>query len=389
MGNLRRELAMILRARAFVASTAFLPLLVGLGSCSPGQDGEPPGYAPPDPGTVPDFEVDPAWPRPLPNQWILGQVAGVAVDPQDHVWIIHRPGSLTPQEIGAALDPPTAECCVPAPPVIEFDANGDVVQAWGGSDSQGPWPETEHGIYVDGDDHVWIGSSGAGDQVVLKFSRSGERLLQIGMFGQTGGSNDTTLLGRPTDFAVDPGAREVYVTDGYGNRRVIVFDSETGDYKRHWGAYGEPPEDGDLGAYDPAAPPARSFRSPVHAVALSRDGGVYVADRVNDRIQVFRKDGTFLEEAFIRPATLSMGSAWDMALSPDPDQAWLYLADGTNNKIWILSREGLEVVGELGRSGRYAGEFHWVHSLAVDSRGNLYTAEVDTGQRVQRFRPVQ
>jgi hypothetical protein len=338
---------------------------------------------------VPNFEVDPTWPKPLPNQWVLGQVAGVAVDAQDHVWIIHRPGSLTPQEIGAALDPPTAECCVPAPPVIEFDADGGVVQAWGGSDPQGPWPETEHGIYVDADDHVWIGSSGMDDQVVLKFTRSGERLLQIGEFGRTGGSNDMTLLGRPTDFALDPGAREVYVTDGYGNRRVIVFDSETGDYKRHWGAYGETPDDADLGAYDPAAPPARSFRSPVHAVGISRDGRVYVADRVNDRIQVFGKDGTFLEESFIRPATLSMGSAWDIALSPDPDQAWLYLADGTNNKIWILRREGLEVVAELGRSGRYAGEFHWVHSLAVDSRGNLYTAEVDTGQRVQRFRPVR
>jgi hypothetical protein len=389
MGNLRREPVMIVRARAFPTSAALLPLLVGLGSCSPGQDAEPPGYAPPDPGTVPNFEVDPTWPKPLPNQWVLGQVAGVAVDAQDHVWIIHRPGSLTPQEIGAALDPPTAECCVPAPPVIEFDADGGVVQAWGGSDPQGPWPETEHGIYVDADDHVWIGSSGMDDQVVLKFTRSGERLLQIGEFGRTGGSNDMTLLGRPTDFALDPGAREVYVTDGYGNRRVIVFDSETGDYKRHWGAYGETPDDADLGAYDPAAPPARSFRSPVHAVGISRDGRVYVADRVNDRIQVFGKDGTFLEESFIRPATLSMGSAWDIALSPDPDQAWLYLADGTNNKIWILRREGLEVVAELGRSGRYAGEFHWVHSLAVDSRGNLYTAEVDTGQRVQRFRPVR
>ena len=380
---------MSVRQRVLVTAAIVFPLLVGLWSCTPGEEGRQPGEAPTASGTIPAFEVDPFWPKPLPNRWILGQVAGVAVDARDHVWILHRPGTLTPQETGAALDPPTAECCVPAPPVIEFDADGNVVQAWGGSGSHAPWPESEHGIYVDSQDHVWIGSSGAGDQVVLKFTRSGERLLQIGEFGKTGGSDDTALLGRPTDFAVDPEAEEVFIADGYGNRRIIVFDSETGEYKRHWGAYGDPPDDADLGAYDPAAPPARSFRSPVHAVVLAADERVYVADRVNDRIQVFGKDGSFLQEAFFRPATLSMGSAWDVAFSPDPDQAWLFLADGTNNKIWILRRETLEVVGEFGRNGRYAGEFHWVHSLAADSQGNLYTAEVDTGQRAQKFRLVR
>jgi len=380
---------MSVRQRVLATATVVVPLLAGPASCTPDQEAREPGEAQAGTGAVPTFHVDPSWPRPLPNRWILGQVAGVAVDARDHVWIVHRPGSLTPQETGAALDPPTAECCVPAPPVLEFDTEGNVVQAWGGSGTHAPWPGSEHGIYVDPQDHVWIGSSGAEDQVVLEFTRSGERLLQIGEFGRTGGSDDTALLGRPTDFAVDPAAGEVYVADGYGNRRVVVFDFETGAYKRHWGAYGEPPDDGDLGAYDPAAPPARSFRSPVHAVVLAADERVYVADRVDDRIQVFRKDGTFLQEAFVRPATLSMGSAWDVALSPDPDQAWLYLADGTNNKIWILRRETLEVVGEFGRSGRYAGEFHWVHSLATDSQGNLYTAEVDTGQRVQKFRLVR
>jgi DNA-binding beta-propeller fold protein YncE len=357
-------------------------------SCTPAGNGRPDESPLTDPGAVPAFDVDPTWPKPLPNRWILGQVAGVAVDSRDHVWIVHRPGSLTPQEIGAALDPPTAECCVPAPPVIEFDPEGNVVQAWGGSGTHAPWPESEHGIFVDAEDHVWVGSSGAGDQVVLKFTRSGERLLQIGRFGETGGSGDTVLLGRPTDIAVDPAAGEVYLTDGYGNRRVIVFDAETGAYKRHWGAYGAPPDDGELPPYDPGASPSPSFRSPVHAVVLSSDGGVYVADRVNNRIQQFGKDGSFVREAFFRPETLSMGSAWDLAFSPDPDQRWLYLADGTNNKIWILSRETLEVAGSFGRNGRYAGELHWVHNVAVDSRGNLYTGEVDTGQRVQKFRPA-
>lgn len=380
---------MIAPARIFTSVALVLLSPFAFSACTPDQGAPQSGEAALGSGSVPAFEVDPFWPKPLPSRWILGQVAGVAVDAQDHVWIVHRPGSLTPQEIGATLDPPTAECCIPAPSVIEFDPEGNVVQAWGGPDSQAQWPETEHGIYVDSGGNVWIGSSGQGDQVILKFTRSGERLLQIGEFGRTGGSNDTVLLGRPTDFAVDPAAREVYVTDGYGNRRVIVFDSETGAYKRHWGAYGEPPDDTDLGAYDPNAPPAPSFRSPVHAVGLSADGSVYVADRVNDRIQVFGKDGTFLREAFVRPTTLSMGSAWDIAFSPDSDQSWLYLADGTNNKVWILSRETLEVAGEFGRNGRYAGEFHWVHSLAIDSRGNLYTGEVDTGQRIQKFRPTR
>ena len=371
-------------------SLSLLPLLVAVsvGSCAPAEETPRPADASSDTAALLSFQVDVSWPKPLPNRWILGQVAGVAVDAHDHVWIVHRPGRLTPQETGAALDPPTAECCFPAPPVIEFDPEGNLLQAWGGPDTHAPWPEAEHGIYVDAEDHVWIGSSGEGDQVVLKLTREGELLLRLGRRGRTGGSADTTLLGRPADMAVDLAAREVYLADGYGNRRVIVFDSETGAYKRHWGAYGRPPDDSELGAYDPAALPSSSFRSPVHAVTLSIDGRAYVADRVNYRIQVFEKDGTFVEEGLIRPATLSMGSAWDVAFSADPAQRYLFVADGTNNKVWILERDDWEVVGEFGRNGRYAGEFHWVHSVAVDSRGNIYTGEVDTGQRVQKFRPV-
>jgi len=336
---------------------------------------------------VPSFAVDPFWPQPLPHNWILGQVAGVAVDSRDHVWIVHRPGSLTPNEVGAAQEPPIAECCMAAPAVIEFDPAGEVLHAWGGPGLDDPWPDSEHGIFVDHQDNVWIASSSSSGNVVLKFSRDGERLLQIGEFGRTGGSGDTGLLGRPTDIAVDPTANEVYIADGYGNRRIIVFDAATGEYKRHWGAYGNVPEDAELAPYDPAAPPASSFSNPVHAVRLSHEGKVYVADRVNNRIQVFRKDGGFLMEAFVARSTLSMGSAWDIDLSPDPAQSYVYLADGTNNKVWILRRDDLAIVGQFGRNGRYAGQFHWVHSIAVDSKGNLYTGEVDTGQRVQKFAP--
>jgi sugar lactone lactonase YvrE len=336
--------------------------------------------------SVPVFEVDPSWPKLLPHGWITGQVAGVAVDSRDHVWIVHRPGSITTEEAGAAQDPPISECCIPAPPVIEFDVDGALLQAWGGSETHEPWPAGEHGIYVDHNDHVWIASSGSDDQVVLKFTRDGERLLQIGEFGKTGGNGDTRLLGRPTDIAVDAAANEVYITDGYGNRRVIVFDAESGEYKRHWGAYGEPPEDTELGPYDPAAAPVRSFRSPVHAVRLSNDGRVYIADRVNNRIQIFRKDGGFSAEALIRQSTLSMGSTWDVDFSPDSAQTYMYVADGTNNKVWILSRNDMQIVGHFGRNGRYAGQFHWVHSIAVDSEGSVYAGEVDTGKRVQKFR---
>ncbi|MFW6078085.1 MAG: hypothetical protein ACODAE_00580 [Gemmatimonadota bacterium] len=337
---------------------------------------------------APAFEVDPHWPDPLPDDWILGQVSGVDVDSRGHIWIVHRPNTLTEREAGAAQDPPISQCCVPAPPVIAFDAEGDVVTAWGGPNEEYHWPDSEHGLYIDHEDNVWIGSNGPRDHVVLKFDREGELLLQIGEAGRTGGSNDRELLGQPADIAVDPEANEVYIADGYGNRRVVVFDAATGEYRRHWGAYGERPDDSvELGAYaySPDAEPAGQFRSPVHAVALSGDGFVYVADRVNNRIQVFTKDGDFVEEAFVAPRTLAMGSVWDIELSPDPEQRWVYVPDGTNTRVWILRRADLEVVGSFGRGGRYAGQFNWVHNLAVDADGNVYTTEVNTGKRVQKF----
>jgi DNA-binding beta-propeller fold protein YncE len=334
---------------------------------------------------VPQFEVDPWWPKPLPNNWILGQVSGIAVDARDHVWILHRPRTLTAREAGAVQTPPISQCCVPAPPVIELDPQGNVARSWGGPGRGHHWPESEHTIHVDQKGNVWIGSNGRNDQVVLKFSPEGNLLLQIGQPGKTGGSNDTTLLGQPAGIHVDAAANEVYLADGYGNRRVIVFDAETGRYKRHWGAYGRRPDDGDLGPYDPKVPRAQQFRSPVHAVRIARDGFVYVADRVNDRIQVFRKDGGFVKEATLAPETLAMGSVWDIALSHDPAQTYLYVPDGTNQKVWILRRSDLSVAGEFGRGGRNAGQFGWVHNLAVDSRGNVYTSEVDIYKRVQKF----
>ncbi len=333
------------------------------------------------------YVVDAAWPKPLPDRWQVGAVAGVAVDRRDHVWIIQRPATLTDDERAAAFDPPRAVCCVPAPSVIEFDGDGNVLRSWGMAGSGYDFPKREHGIYVDPEGNVWIAGNHDLDHQVLKFTGDGKFLLQIGKAGQTGGSNDTRLLGKPAHMELDVAANELYVADGYGNRRVIVFDATTGAYKRHWGAYGNRPDDAPT-TYDPAAPPSRQFGSPVHCVRLARDGLVYVCDRENDRIQVFRKSGEFVREFFVARQTRQIGSVWDMVLSADPEQTYMYVADGGNNVVHVLRRaDGVEV-SAFGRNGRMAGQFHWVHNIAIDSKGNLYTAEVDTGKRLQRFVPA-
>ena len=338
-----------------------------------------------DASTTPQFIVDAFWPKPLPNNWIIGQVAGVDVDEDDHVWIVHRPRSLSEREIGASLDPPVSKCCFAAPPVLRFDQSGNLVSAWGGPGDGYDWPRSEHGIHA-ADGFVWLAGNGEGDHQLLKFTTSGEFVMQIGRPGRGTGSNDTDDLGQPADVFVDESAREVYVADGYGNRRVIVFDTETGVYKRHWGAYGERPHDEPLSAYSPSSPPSRQFGSPVHCVEVADDGLVYVCDRVNNRYQVFRKDGTFVGEAFFERETLLSGSVSNLALSTDPMQAFVFMVDGTNNELRIVERESARTVARLGRPGRMAGQFHVVHDIAIDRAGNLYTTEVNTGQRVQKFR---
>ena len=336
---------------------------------------------------LPQFIVDPFWPKPLPNNWLIGQVAGVHVDADDHVWIVHRPNSLAERDIAATFDPPRSKCCYPAPPVLEFDSSGNVLRAWGGPGEGYDWPRSEHGIHL-ADGFVWLAGNGQGDHHILKFTMDGAFVLQIGAPDQSQGSNDTANLGRPADLFVDVEAREVYVADGYGNRRIAVFDTETGAYKRHWGAYGNTPHDDPLPPYDPAAAPSQQFGNPVHCVQMSRDGLVHVCDRVNDRVQVFRKDGTFVAEAFFEPETLMNGSVYDLVFSPDPAQRWMFMVDGMNSELRIIDRASSITRGRVGRAGRYAGQFYAVHDIAVDSAGNLYTTEVQTGQRVQKFRRV-
>ena len=335
---------------------------------------------------APIFEVDPFWPQPLPNHWVLGSVVGVGVDSRDHVFVIHRQAPLNERtEIGAATDPPTGECCLPAPYVLEFDPEGNLVNSWGGPGEGYDWPSSNHGITVDPMDNIWIGGNGAGDSQILKFSRDGEFLMQIGEAGQPTNSNSREHFGRVAKISFDASANEAYLADGYANKRVAVLDIATGEFKRYWGAYGNEPSDENMGRYDPEAPPAQQFRNPVHCADPSNDGLVYVCDRANDRIQVFRTDGTFVTEKVVAPLTLGDGSVWDIAFSRDPEQKYMYVADGKNMKVYVMDRESLEILTTFGDGGRQPGLFFAVHSIATDSQGNIYTTETYEGKRVQKF----
>jgi DNA-binding beta-propeller fold protein YncE len=368
---------------------------------------------------APRFEVDPLWPKPLPNHWIMGQTIGVSVDDKDHIWIIHRAGSLEAGETHATTTPQTAQCCAPAPPVLEFDEEGNLLHHWGGPGNGYNWPDSNHGITVDYKGNVWIGGNGRGpqsgrgaingtdeepdaaggrgkgkaapafesfsDNMILKFTQDGKFLMQIGKPSSSKGSNDVENLRLPAKTFIDPKTNEVYVADGYGNHRVIVFDADTGKYKRHWGAYGHKPDDTNLGPYNPDAPPPQQFRNPVHCAELTHDNLLYVCDRVNDRIQVFHPDGTFIKEMFYNKETRGSGSVWDIAFSKDPQQKYIYLADGENDRVHIIDRDSLELLTTFGEGGRQPGEFYGVHSIATDSKGNIFTTETYRGQRVQKF----
>ena len=374
------------QSRRILALAVVLVLPAFLVACGSGSDAADAGDAPAAAATggVPTFQVDPSWPREMPNKWIMGAVTAVFVDSQDHVWVTHLVETLTPEETSVVQDPPIGTCCVPAPTVIEFDAQGDVVQAWGDPDDDiSVFPRNPHGIFVDHNDFVWIGTYR--HHRAMKFTRDGQLVMTIGEYDENGGSSDTTLLGGPAGIWVNPETNEVFIADGYRNRRVVVFNGETGEYLRHWGAYGEMPDDEyDYGDRDPDGPPPRQF-SNVHGLTGSADGMIYAADRRGNRIQSFRQNGEFVAERIIAPLTRSSGSAFVIALSPDADQQWLYLADGTNHKVWVLRRENLEVVGEFGRGGRQVGQFLRPHGMGIDSQGNLYVGEASTGRRVQKF----
>ena len=332
---------------------------------------------------VPKFQVDPFWPK-MEGNWIFGSIGGLAIDPtNDHVWVLQRPRTLQNDENYAAQTPPLADCCVPAPSVMEFDPAGTFIRGWGGPGEGYEWPANEHGLSIDHNGNMWIGSNGQKDTHILKFTQDGKFLLQLGRMGQSLGSNDTSNFNRPTKATVYAKTNEVFVSDGYTNRRVIVFDADTGRYKRHWGAYGNKPDDAAPRTRVFEGAPPQQFNLP-HDVVISNDDLVYVADRSNNRIQVFRPDGTYLREVFIaREVRTPTGTAVTMAFSPDRQQRFLYVSSG-DQRIRILDRQTLRVIGTIGRLGHYAGQFHHITDLAVDSRGNLYASE-NEGRRVQKF----
>ena len=351
---------------------------------------------------APRFEVDPLWPKPLPNHWVLGQTIGVFVDTDDHIWIVHRSSStLDEQEKGLELN--NAECCAGAPPVLEFDQAGNLLRRWGGPGQGYEWPDGNHGIYIDHKGFVWIGGNGPGDSHVLKFTKDGRFVMQVGkknarrrqgaaagkeegqVAGFVGGSNDQESFGRVAKIFVDAQANEAYLADGYLNKRVAVIDADTGKLKRYWGAYGNRPDDTPLPAYNPAGPPNQQFRNPVHCADLSVDRMLYVCDRAHDRLQVFSPDGKFVKEAFFARNTKASGSVWDVAFSKDPQQRWMYVPDGMNNRVMVIDRQSLQQVTTFGDGGRQPGQFYGVHSIATDSKGNIYTTETWEGKRLQRF----
>ena len=395
--------------RRLLAILLALPLL---GATSPAPDASMPArpaLAPlafeqiARPGTkMPRFMVDAAWPA-MPPDLLLGQVSGVAVGPDDSVWVVHRPHSLTATDTGLAQDPPIAVCCKPAPPVVRFASDGRYLGGWGGPDSAPSvdgvtqWPSSLHGIFVDKAGTIWFGGNGKGDHVVLNYSADGRHIRSFGRRDRTGGNDATDLLGNPSD--VNHSEDMVLISDGYINRRVIGFDAKSNAYKGRWGAYGKPPvaptRTGDFDqshAVDPskvADPKAPIFADIVHCVVPTRDGHVYVCDRNNNRAQLFKrgKDGslTFVRDLVIAGDTGGTHSVTDIAFSPDPDQTYLYVADMMNGRIWILRRATHEVLGAIGRIGRQAGQFTWLHSIDTDSQGNLYATEVNTGRRVQKL----
>lgn len=357
----------------------------------------------PQPASMPVFEVDAAWPPPLPHNWIVGHVPSVAVDTRDHVFVLSRPNTIAPEQRARS-----------APPVLELDADGRFVNAWGGPGIPGfDWPDSEHGIAVDFKDNVWIGGSAPvapslfkrNDDMLLKFTHDGTFLLQIGGRDKSptsatppvvGGNKDGKSVHQSADVYVYPKANEAFVADGYGNRRVAVFDADTGAFKRAWGGFGNDPIDvltagGSSGAsaggatLDTEGPGAPQFGSPVHGIKVANDGHVYVADRSNRRVQVFTTDGTYVTQMFLNRSGPSNGSAAGIALSPDPEQRFMYVADYGNSRIAVVDRKTLTVLYQFGERSAKPGDFQGLHHIAVDSKGNIYTGEVAPGARMQRF----
>jgi hypothetical protein len=371
---------------------------------------------------VPDLQFDVNWPKQLPNSWVLGAIGAMWIDSKDHVWLANRPAfANSAGDRWAYLG--LAECCRPAPPIIELDPAGNVAQGWGplhddqgkllkGEKWTGEWLASEHGIGVDEQNKViWVSSYYKPSKVV-KYTSDGKKfLMRIGGAKDFATNDDTENLAGPTSIVPDPANNEVYIADGYFNRRIIVFDATTGKFKRMWGAYGHKPE-GMMGGvpveiqkeperdlpkdyptiYEPAPPdwkddPAKRSKqfATIHCLHMSKDRLLYVCDRTNNRIQVFKTDGTYMKEGVVAPKTRAWGTLHDLAFSGDPEQKYIYVADGTNRHIWILRRSDLKVLTYFSHGGRGAGEIAVAHAIGSDSKGNVYVGDTVGGNRVMRW----
>jgi DNA-binding beta-propeller fold protein YncE len=342
---------------------------------------------------IPRFEVDPSWPK-LPSKWVWGQVSSVSIDAQGHAWILQRPTSVRKDQIAKGQA---------APPVLEFDENGNFLQGWGGPGQGYDWPEIEHGVYADPRGFIWLGGNGKTDSHLVKFTRDGKFVSQIGRKGASKGNKDTENVGQAADIFYYAPTNELFVADGYGNKRIIVFDGDTGKFKRMWGAFGNEPldnvpepkkvaEDERIPAKEAAATDRgpEQFVRPVHAVRVSNDGLVYVSDRGGRRVQVFSLDGKYVTQVFIDrycevPHCGNGQTVASTAFSHDPEQKYLYVASRSPARVWILDRKTLEPLDSFGRNGVAPGEFYVMHHMNVDSKGNLYVTEVQDGKRIQKF----
>ena len=360
---------------------------------------------------APVFKVDPFWPKPLPNRWSMQQVTGIHIDHEDHIWFLNRAAAAEGDEIGGDGNPPRIDCCVRGPEVVELDQDGKVVHAWGGPGYHALWPTALQTVIADRKGFVWVGGTAPQDSI-LKFTRDGKFVWDFGHRPPPGtpfaeNNQQTDVLGSKGRFQIDEVAGEIYIIN---LKRVLVYDMSTGAFKRGWGGHGMPLNEISNDPIPPytwtgAPPPAeKNFVPDLHFVEISQDRRVYIGERGQNRIEVFTPEGKFLQEFYVSPNTPARGdgcgglnntkmppcgTTYKLAISRDPGQKYLYVADGTNNRVWILDRQSGKTLGSFGGNGRYAGQLHWINAIGIDSKGNIYTGEVEQAKRIQKFEPVR
>jgi hypothetical protein len=395
--------------KAFPVALA-LCCVLALAASGGGQAQQQQPAAVADENGAPVFRVDPFWPKPLPNRWSMQQVTGIDFDHLDHIWFLNRAAAAEGDEIGGGGTPPRIDCCVRGPEVIELDQQGNVVHAWGGPGYHPRWPTALQTVIADTRGFVWVGGTAPQDSI-LKFTRDGQFVWDFdhrpppgAAFHET--NQNTDVLGSKGRFQLDEAASEIYIVN---SKRVLVYDMNSGAFKRGWGGHGMPLAAISNEPIPPYTwtgtrpPDERNFVPDLHFVEISSDRLVYVGERGQNRIEVFTTDGAFVKEFYVSPETPARGegcgglqntrlppcgTTYKLALSRDPQQKYMYVADGTNNKVWILDRQSGRTLGSFGGNGRYAGQLHWINAIAMDSHGNIYTGEVEQAKRIQKFAPL-